>query len=155
MHLSSRPASPAATSLSAKTSYTRSEISPCNMLSKLCIGISALGLTFQVVAAEPAPPPGGSTTVAPATAPPTGATTPPPGSKVDWSKVPPVTAPPRPGMFTMPPSGPNFYTLKDLVTGKKRDAPPVSPFAPYALMTTPAFDLDFRYMEKPGYEPDL
>ena len=62
---------------------------------------------------------------------------------------------PPPGMFTMPPSGSNYYTLKDQVTGKKRDAPPVSPFAPYALMTTPAFDLDFRYMEKPGYEPDL
>jgi hypothetical protein len=155
MKLPSCPASSAIDRPHAKTFPSTLEIPPLGSLSKLCVGIGVLSLAFQVFAADPPPAPGGSTTVAPTTAPPVGATTPPPGAKVDWSKVPPVTAPPRPGMFTMPPSGSNYYTLKDQVTGKKRDAPPVSPFAPYALMTTPAFDLDFRYMEKPGYEPDL
>ena len=155
MNLPSCPASSAIDRSHAKTFPSTSEIPPLWSLSKLCTGVGALSLAFQVFAADPPPAPAGSTTVAPTTAPPPGAATPPPGAKVDWSKVPPVTAPPRPGMFTMPPSGPNYYTLKDQVTGKKRDAPPVSPFAPYALMTTPAFDLDFRYMEKPGYEPDL
>ena len=58
-------------------------------------------------------------------------------------------------MFSIPPSGPGYYSLSDHITGNKRQGAPVSPYAPYALMTTPAFDMDFRYLEKPGYEQDF
>jgi hypothetical protein len=123
-----------------------------------CLGVGTLALAFEGFAAEAAP--AGNTAAAPATQPQAGGTSgtadkQPASGAFDWSKMPPVTAPPRPGLFTIAPSGPGYYTLMDQLTGKKREAPPVSPYAPYALMTTPAFDMDFRYMEKPGYEPDL
>lgn len=113
-----------------------------------------LSLTFQASAADPAP--AGSATVVPATSqtpiPATGSD----GSRrFDWSKVPPVTAPSRPGMFIIAPSGPRYYSLWDHITGNKRENPPVSPYALYALMTTPAFDIDFRYLEKPEHEKDI
>ena len=115
-------------------------------LLKWCLGAGTLGLAFHVFAADPAP--AGNTTGTPAApaAPAAAATT----ARFDWSKVPPVTAPPRPGMFSIAPSGPGYYSLWDVVTGNERKAPPVAPNAPYALMTTPAFEIDYRYMEKQG-----
>jgi hypothetical protein len=124
-----------------------------------CLGAGTLVvLAFDGFAAEA--PPAGNTAAAPTAQPKAVGTTEtaskqPASGAFDWSKQPPVTAPPRPGLFTIAPSGPGYYTLMDQLTGKKREAPPVSPYAPYALMTTPAYDMDFRYMEKPGYEPDL
>jgi hypothetical protein len=114
-----------------------------------------LGLTLQASAADPAP--AGSTTVAPATSEASGPVKNSDGSssRFDWSKVPPVTAPSRPGMFAIAPSGPGYYSLWDHLIGNKRENPPVSPYAPYALMTTPAFDIDFRYLEKPEHEKDI
>lgn len=115
-----------------------------------------LSLTLQVLqvsAADPAP--AGSTTVAPTTSQAPTPTSSDRSNRFDWSKVPPVTAPSRPGMFTIAPSGPGYYSLWDHITGNKRENPPVSPYAPYALMTTPAFDIDFRYLEKPEHEKDI
>ncbi|MDP1558098.1 MAG: alginate export family protein [Nitrosomonas sp.] len=73
----------------------------------------------------------------------------------DWSKVPPVTPMPRPGMFVMPPPGPGYYSLWDQITGKERATPPVSPYPPFALLPTSAFDIDFRYLENPEHEKDF
>ncbi len=123
---------------------------------RLCLGIATWGLAFHGFAAEPSL--SGSTTVAQAqTTAQTEATSAAPttSNKFDWSKQPPISAPPRPGMFSIPPTGPGYYSLSDLITGNKREGAPVFPYAPYALMTTPAFDMDFRYREKPGYEPDF
>ncbi|SDW33805.1 Alginate export [Nitrosomonas communis] len=75
--------------------------------------------------------------------------------KFNWSQTPPVTPGPRPGLFVMPPTGADYYSLLDLMTGNKREAPPVAPYAPFALLTTPAFDIDFRYLEKPEHENDF
>lgn len=75
--------------------------------------------------------------------------------KFDWSQTPPVTPMPRVGIWTKPPSGPGYYSLQDLMTGHKREAPPVSPYAPFALLPTSAFDIDFRYLEKPEHEKDF
>ena len=126
-------------------------------LFKLCLsgGTLGLGLALQVFAADPAP--GGSTTVTPSQSVSAVSAAPAPtaNTRHDWSKVPPITGPSRPGMFVIPPSGPGYYSLWDQITGNKRKAPPVSPYVPYALQTLPAFDVDFRYLEKPGYEPDL
>ena len=112
-----------------------------------------LGLTLQVSAADPAP--AGSTPVAQTTSQAPTPTSSDRSNRFDWSKVPPVTAPSRPGMFSIAPSGPGYYSLWDHITGNKRENPPVSPYAPYALMTTPAFDIDFRYLEKPEHEKDI
>lgn len=75
--------------------------------------------------------------------------------KFDWSQTPPVTPMPRVGIWTNPPSGSGYYSLQDLITGHKREAPPVSPYAPFALLPTSAFDIDFRYLEKPEHEKDF
>ncbi|WP_300089136.1 alginate export family protein [uncultured Nitrosomonas sp.] len=75
--------------------------------------------------------------------------------QVDWTKAPPVTAPPRPGIFVKPPMGPGYFSLLDLVNGHEREKPPVDPFPPSALTTTPAYDFDFRYLEQPGHEKDF
>lgn len=154
----------------SKLFFTTSSPRPHRLLLRFCkfckfwVGAGTLSLAFHAFAAEPAPavnkppepPLSGSTTVAPATAPaPAVSAAKAAPSKFDWSKQPPVTAPPRPGMFSIAPTGPNYYSLSDLLTGNKRDAAPLFPYAPYALMTTPAFDMDFRYREKPGYEPDF
>ena len=78
-----------------------------------------------------------------------------PSGDYDRSKVPPVTAPSRPGLFMLPPTNPGFYSLLDLITGNKREKPPVAPYAPFALLTTPAYDIDFRYLDTPGHEKDF
>lgn len=75
--------------------------------------------------------------------------------KFNFSQTPPVTPMPRVGIFGIPPAGEGYYSLLDLVTGKKREAPPVSPYAPFALLPTSAFDIDFRYLEKPNQEKDF
>ncbi len=111
-------------------------------LPKFCLGAGILGLTFQVLANPTAPPKDA-------------AAVPAAESKVDWSKVPPVTPMPRPGSFIVPPSGAGYYSLWDLLTGNERKAPPVAPYAPFGLLPVSSFDVDFRYMEKPGYEKDI
>ena len=130
--------------------------------SRSCLGIATLGLALYGFAAEPTSAGNSNSTAASTSAAQTTSVAPGTltGTRFDWSKVPPVTAPSRPGMFTIPPftipsSGPGYYSLWDVITGNERRAAPVSPNAPYALMTTPAFDIDYRYMEKPGYEQDL
>lgn len=113
-------------------------------LLKFCLGAGILGLTFQVLA-NPTTATPKNTAEAPLVV----------ESKFDWSKVPPVTPMPRPGSFTVPPSGPGYYSLWDLLTGNERKAPPVAPYAPFGLLPVSSFDVDFRYMEKPGYEKDV
>ena len=102
-----------------------------------------MGLSLQVLA-NPTPPPKAAAAT--------------PGaeeSAFDWSKVPPVTPMPRPGVSVTPPSGTGYYSLWDLVTDNERKAPPVAPYAPFGLLPTSSFDIDFRYLEKSGYEKDL
>ena len=74
--------------------------------------------------------------------------------------VPVVSKAPRPGGFIIPPSPkateyPGQYSFIDFVTGKNRTTKPVSPYAPFALQTTPAADINFRYLDKPGHEEDI
>lgn len=71
----------------------------------------------------------------------------------DFSKSPPVTPLPRLGVFIKPPSGSGYYSLWDRLNGQQREKAPVSPHAPFGLLPTSAFDLDYRYLEKEGNEP--
>jgi hypothetical protein len=68
---------------------------------------------------------------------------------VDWSKVPPVTPVPRLGWFIIPPTGPGYYSLLDLLNGNYREKPPRFPFGLYSLYTASSFDYDFRYLDNP------
>src|SRR5262249_13231662 len=64
-------------------------------------------------------------------------------------KNPRVRPLPRAGNFQMPPTGPGYYSLRDLLSGNCRDNPPKYPYPAFALMQSPLFDADFRYLESP------
>ena len=67
---------------------------------------------------------------------------------VDWKTVPPVRPPTRPGFFTIPPSGPGYYSLLDQCEGNCREKPPIQPWGAFAFYQPSFFDTDFRYLEK-------
>ena len=74
--------------------------------------------------------------------------------------VPVVTKGPRPGGFVIPPSPkadeyPGQYSFWDFATGKNRTTKPVQPYAPFALQTTPASDINFSYLDDPNHEKDF
>lgn len=66
-----------------------------------------------------------------------------------WETAPPVRLYPRVGNFSVPPTGPGYYSLKDCLTDHFREAPPRYPYPPHALMQPSFFDADFRYLESP------
>jgi hypothetical protein len=72
-----------------------------------------------------------------------------------WLKNPPVQFIPRPGFFAVPPTGPGYYSLLDLLTHNDRDKPPAFGYPRSAIMIYPMFDTDWRYVDQPGYDPDL
>ena len=62
---------------------------------------------------------------------------------------------PRPGNFSIPPKGPGYYSLQDVVRGEYRDGPPKSAWPSFALMSPSFFDADFRYVDDPKQNPDF
>ncbi len=67
----------------------------------------------------------------------------------DFKNVPSVRPQPRPGMFSIPPTGPGYYSILDAVRGTPSAAPPKYPYPRFALMGQSSFDLDFRYLDDP------
>jgi hypothetical protein len=67
---------------------------------------------------------------------------------VDWKTVPLVRPAIRPGFFTIPPSGPGYYSLLDQCEGNYRDKAPTLPWGTFAFYQPSFFDTDFRYLEK-------
>lgn len=120
-----------------------------------CLGMTCLAFQVQAQTQAPAPAPANTNPPAAATTAAAPAGTSAPSGDYDRSKVPPVTAASRLGSFMLPPTGPGYYSLWDLITGNKREKPPVAPYAPFALLTTPAYDIDFRYLDTAGYEKDF
>lgn len=115
--------------------------------------VAALSCTVQALANEPAK--ATSTTASNTTNTAAAAASNAAPEKFNWEGVPPVTPMPRPGLFTIPPAGPGYFSLWDLISGNKRETAPVAPYAPFALLPTSAFDIDFRYLEKPDHEKDV
>jgi hypothetical protein len=73
------------------------------------------------------------------------------GDEFDWSKFPPVRNPiPRLGWFTIPPDGPGFYSLLDLLRGNEREKPPKYPYPPISPYPGSFFDADYRYLDDPN-----
>ena len=72
-----------------------------------------------------------------------------PGS-VDWTKVPPVRPLPRLGMAVLFPSDPGFYSLSNQVHHHYDEKAPAWPWGFFSFTPGTAFDLDFRYLDRPG-----
>src|SRR5579872_7104242 len=66
-----------------------------------------------------------------------------------WSKVPPPVTFPRLGAFFILPTGPGYYSLKDVLTDNYREKPPVYPWPPFCLDVVPFYDNNFRYLDNP------
>ncbi len=80
--------------------------------------------------------------------------TPAPACKEDppvpfWTKVPPVRPIQRPGWFIIPPAGPGYYSLRDLLEDNVREDRPALPWAPHSINPAPFYENDFRYLDKP------
>lgn len=76
-----------------------------------------------------------------------------PDGRFDFKKVPPVQVFPRPGFFSIPPSGPGYYSLLDRLTGNYRQEAPKFGYPPFALMGPGLFDADWRYLDDPKTPP--
>jgi hypothetical protein len=67
-----------------------------------------------------------------------------------WVRVPAVRIVPRPGMFTVPPTGPGYYSFQDWLFHHERPMPPFYPYPPFSLRSFLFADADFRYLDRPG-----
>ena len=73
-------------------------------------------------------------------------------SGFDWSKVPPIYVTPRTGCFAITPSGPGYYSARDVLEHNYREKPPKYPTLPPFVSPrfTPFFDADYRYLDDPN-----
>ena len=69
--------------------------------------------------------------------------------KSAWLANPPHRTYSRPGNFPVPPKGPGYYSLLDVLRDDWRTGPPKYPYAPFALMGPSFYDADFRYVDDP------
>ena len=69
-----------------------------------------------------------------------------------WQRVPVVQKFPPPGWFPLPPNGPGYYSLADVLTGTYRKAPPKYPYPRFSLIFFPFFEADWRYLDDPKNE---
>ncbi|MFO0864625.1 MAG: alginate export family protein [Gemmataceae bacterium] len=53
------------------------------------------------------------------------------------------------GNFPVAPTGPGYYSLRDVFTGQYREAAPKSAWPPFALMSPSFYDADFRFLDDP------
>jgi hypothetical protein len=56
---------------------------------------------------------------------------------------------PRLGYFFLAPTGPGYYSLLDVCQGNYREKPPIFPHPPVASIAWPAFEYDYRFLDKP------
>jgi hypothetical protein len=66
-----------------------------------------------------------------------------------WEKNPPVRVFPRPGFFSIPPSGAGYYSARDFCEDNFRDKAPKFPYPPLSFIQFSFFDADFRYLDDP------
>jgi len=70
-----------------------------------------------------------------------------PPSGFDFKKVPPVRGAVQPGPFPMPPTGPGYYSIQDLLRQNGQKTPPKYGYPRFALMPQSFFDADFKYVD--------
>ncbi len=108
---------------------------------------TVLFLAAGVRGSEPPPAPAADAPLDASVAPPEAACD--PCTLFDWTKVPPVRPTPRLGMVVLYPSGPGYYSLLDQIQGDYKEKAPNLPWGTFAFTPGSAFDLDFRYLDKP------
>jgi hypothetical protein len=65
-----------------------------------------------------------------------------------WTRVPNVQPFPPPGNTIIPPNGPGYYTLLELLRGDERDAPPRYPYPRFGIMMFSFYNADWRYLDQ-------
>ncbi|MCS6850881.1 MAG: alginate export family protein [Gemmataceae bacterium] len=66
-----------------------------------------------------------------------------------WLRVPELMIFPRLGGFLLAPRDAGYYSLYDLLLGRRRPSPPLFPYPAFSLKAFPFYDADFRYLERP------
>jgi hypothetical protein len=75
------------------------------------------------------------------------------GPKSVFANVPPLPIElPKPGIFFMPPQGPGYYSLLDLLTGNYREKRPPQPYSAVSPDIYTFFMANFKYLDKPDAE---
>ena len=64
-----------------------------------------------------------------------------------WTRVPNVQPFPPPGNTIIPPRGPGYYTLWELLRGDYQQAPPRYPYPRFGIMMFSYFNADWRYLD--------
>jgi hypothetical protein len=67
-----------------------------------------------------------------------------------WRNVPPVQPMRWSPFFVIPPTGPGYYSLMDVLQGNYRQAPPKWPYPRFGIIANSFFDQDFRYLDNPN-----
>lgn len=71
-------------------------------------------------------------------------------AEFDWKKVPRVRPFPRIGNFSVPPTGPGYYSAMDQLRGEYLQGPPKYPYPRFGLIQPSFFDVDnFSYLDDP------
>ena len=66
-----------------------------------------------------------------------------------WQQVPVVQRFPFPGWFFLPPTGPGYYSLADVLTDTYRKGPPKYPYPRFSIIPFSFFEVDWRYLDDP------
>lgn len=66
-----------------------------------------------------------------------------------WATHPVYLPYPRPGNFPMPPSGPGYYSLCDVLKGEEREKPPKIGYPPISPDFFPFYEANFGYLDDP------
>jgi hypothetical protein len=79
-----------------------------------------------------------------------------PKAESPWAKVPPPYHIPPLGWAFRRPTGPGYYSLRDVITDTWREKAPRTPWPPFGLDIVPFFDADFHFLDdpnSPGHDP--
>jgi hypothetical protein len=66
------------------------------------------------------------------------------------SDMPPRRDLPLPGMWIVPPTGPGYYSLADVIHDNEREKAPFFPYSRVSPMINSFFDANFSYLDSPG-----
>ena len=69
-----------------------------------------------------------------------------------WQGVPQYEKFPLPGWFVLPPNGPGYYSLADVLLDNYRKAPPRYPYPRFSIIPFSMFNVDWRYLDDPNNE---
>lgn len=64
-----------------------------------------------------------------------------------WTRVPNVQPFPPPGNTIVPPRGPGYFTLWELISGDRRERPPVYPYPRFGVIQFSYYNADWRYLD--------